>query len=63
MKNPFRKKEPTPREAFLRTFLDCIAPGVVKFEVITPSSAALIAAYGRCGNIPPAPRRRPSCGT
>ena len=33
MKNPFRKKEPTPREAFLRTYLDCIAPGVVKFEV------------------------------
>lgn len=33
MKNPFRKKEPTPREAFLRTYLDCIAPGVVKFKV------------------------------
>lgn len=33
MKNPFRKKEPTPREAFLRTYLDCIVPGVVKFEV------------------------------
>ncbi len=33
MKNPFREKEPTPREAFLRTYLDCIAPGVVKFEV------------------------------
>ena len=33
MKNPFRKKEPTPRETFLRTYLDCIAPGVVKFEV------------------------------
>ena len=33
MKNPFRKKEPTPREVFLRTYLDCIAPGVVKFEV------------------------------
>ena len=33
MKNPFWKKEPTPREAFLRTYLDCIAPGVVKFEV------------------------------
>ena len=33
MKNPFRKKEPTPREAFLRTYLDCIAPCVVKFEV------------------------------
>lgn len=33
MKNPFRKKEPTPQEAFLRTYLDCIAPGVVKFEV------------------------------
>ena len=33
MKNPFRKKEPTQREAFLRTYLDCIAPGVVKFEV------------------------------
>ena len=33
MKNLFRKKEPTPREAFLRTYLDCIAPGVVKFEV------------------------------
>ena len=33
MKNPFRKKEPAPREAFLRTYLDCIAPGVVKFEV------------------------------
>ena len=33
MKKPFRKKEPTPREAFLRTYLDSIAPGVVKFEV------------------------------
>ena len=33
MKNPFRKKTLTPREVFIRTFLDCIAPGVVKFEV------------------------------
>ena len=33
MKNPFRKKHLTPREAFIRSFLDCIAPGVVKFEV------------------------------
>lgn len=33
MKNPFRKKTLTPREAFIRSFLDCIAPGVVKFEV------------------------------
>lgn len=33
MKNPFRKKTLTPREAFIRTYLDCIAPGVVKFEV------------------------------
>ena len=30
MKNPFRKKTLTPREVFIRTFLDCIAPGVVK---------------------------------
>ena len=33
MKNPLLKKNPPPREAFLRTYLDCIAPGVVKFEV------------------------------
>ena len=33
MKNPFRKKTLTPWEAFIRTYLDCIAPGVVKFEV------------------------------
>ena len=33
MKNPFRKKTLTPQEAFIRTYLDCIAPGVVKFEV------------------------------
>lgn len=33
MKNPFRKKTLTPQEAFIRSFLDCIAPGVVKFEV------------------------------
>lgn len=33
MKNPFRKKTLTPREVFIRSFLDCIAPGVVKFEV------------------------------
>ena len=33
MKNPFRKKAPTPREVFIRTYLDSIAPGVVKFEV------------------------------
>ena len=33
MKNPFHKKEISPQEAFIRTFLDCIAPGVVKFEV------------------------------
>lgn len=33
MKNPFRKKEISPQEAFIRSFLDCIAPGVVKFEV------------------------------
>ena len=33
MKNPFRKKHLTPREVFIRTYLDSIAPGVVKFEV------------------------------
>ena len=33
MKNPFSKKAPSQQEAFLRTYLDCIAPGVVKFEV------------------------------
>lgn len=33
MKNPFHKKEISPQEAFIRSFLDCIAPGVVKFEV------------------------------
>lgn len=33
MKNPFHKKAPTPREVFIRTYLDSIAPGVVKFEV------------------------------
>ena len=33
MKNPFCKKTLTPQEAFIRSFLDCIAPGVVKFEV------------------------------
>ena len=33
MRNPFRKKTPSPQEVFIRTYLDCIAPGVVKFEV------------------------------
>ena len=33
MKNPFRKKALAPREVFIRTYLDSIAPGVVKFEV------------------------------
>ena len=33
MKNPFHKKDISPQEAFIRSFLDCIAPGVVKFEV------------------------------
>ena len=33
MKNPFRKKTPSPQEVFIRTYLDSIAPGVVKFEV------------------------------
>lgn len=33
MKNPFHKKEISPQETFIRTYLDCIAPGVVKFEV------------------------------
>lgn len=33
MKNPFHKKEISPRETFIRSFLDCIAPGVVKFKV------------------------------
>ncbi len=33
MKNPFHKKEISPQEAFIRSFLDSIAPGVVKFEV------------------------------
>lgn len=33
MKNPFRKKTLTPQETFIRSFLDSIAPGVVKFEV------------------------------
>lgn len=33
MKSPFHKKEISPQEAFIRSFLDCIAPGVVKFEV------------------------------
>ena len=32
MKNPFNKKEISPQETFIRSFLDCIAPGVVKFE-------------------------------
>ena len=34
MKNPFRKKEISPQEAFIRSFLDSIAPGVVKFEIL-----------------------------
>ena len=33
MKNPFRKEALAPREVFIRTYLDSIAPGVVKFEV------------------------------
>ena len=33
MKNPFHKKEISPQETFIHSFLDCIAPGVVKFEV------------------------------
>lgn len=33
MKNPFHKKEISPQETFIRSFLDCIAPGVEKFEV------------------------------
>ena len=33
MKNLFRKKTPSPQETFVRTYLDSIAPGVVKFEV------------------------------
>ena len=33
MKNPFRKKALAPREVFIRTYLDSITPGVVKFEV------------------------------
>ena len=33
MKNPFHKKEISPQEAFIRSFLDCIAPGVVKIEL------------------------------
>lgn len=33
MRNPFRKKTPSPQEVFIRTYLDSIAPGVVKFEV------------------------------
>lgn len=33
MKKLFHKKEISPQEAFIRSFLDCIAPGVVKFEV------------------------------
>lgn len=33
MKNSFRKKALTPQEVFIRTYLDSIAPGVVKFEV------------------------------
>lgn len=33
MKNPFHKKEISPQETFIRSFLGRIAPGVVKFEV------------------------------
>lgn len=33
MKKRFHKKEISPQETFIRSFLDCIAPGVVKFEV------------------------------
>lgn len=33
MKNPFSKNNPSQQEGFLRTYLDRIAPGVVKFEV------------------------------
>ena len=33
MKNPCSKKAPSQQEGFLRTYLDRIAPGIVKFEV------------------------------
>lgn len=52
MKNPFSKKNPSQQEAFLRTYLDRIAPGVVKFEVdhyIFGSTYRCVWALRECG--------------
>ena len=62
MKNPFSKKAPSQQEAFLRTYLDRIAPGVVKFEVdhyIFGSTYRCVWALREY----PAPRPRRSCGS
>ena len=42
MKNPFRKKTLTPREVFIRTFLDCIAPGAVSYTHLTLPTNSLV---------------------
>ena len=63
MENPFSKKAPSQQEAFLRTYLDRIAPGIVKFEVDHYIFGSTYRCVWRCGNIRPAPRPRRSCGS
>ena len=55
MKNPFHKKEISPAGGIYPPFLDCIAPGVVKFEVdhyLLPTPTVV---SGAAGISPPPP--------
>lgn len=63
MKNPFSKKAPSQQEAFLRTYLDCIAPGIVKFEVDHYIFGSTYRCVWALREYPAAPRPRRSCGS
>lgn len=59
----FRKKQCADPEAEkLKSFLDMIAPSLVKFEFDRYFAATASGASGHCGNIRPPRTIKPSCG-
>lgn len=60
----FKKKQRADPEAEkLKSFLDMIAPSLVKFEFDRYSAATASGASGHCGNIRPPRTIKPSCAT
>lgn len=56
MKNIFKRKKAPPEEPTVLSFLDCIAPGVLKFE----TDHYISGNTWRCGSIP-LPRTHKPC--